>query len=171
MLTAIGRAAAADGAFGRRPSYSGRQWPRTVFLRRVFMGTFALAASFSLAGCAFLAPGIDTGATGSVTPAPVAASTSDPVPQGVTPEDWIAARRALAEALAARDAAPSVPWENSSTATRGTVTPLVRSGDGKCRAFLVSFVRADNEDWLQGEACRTASRGWRVDQARLLERS
>ncbi|MCB4771623.1 hypothetical protein LGR54_23715 [Ancylobacter sp. Lp-2] len=131
----------------------------------------ALLPSVALAGCGSLAPGLDGTVTGSIapTPAPITAS-SEPAPKGVTPDDWIAARRALAEALAARDAAPSVPWENSATATRGTVTPLASKDDGNCRAFLMSFVRADNEDWLQGEACRTTARGWRIGQARMLER-
>ncbi|MFD2139510.1 RT0821/Lpp0805 family surface protein [Ancylobacter oerskovii] len=133
----------------------------------------ALLPAAALAGCGVLAPGLDGTVTGSIAPAPapVATSAGEPVPSGVTPDDWIAARQALAEALAARDAAPSVPWENTATATRGTVTPLASKDDGKCRAFLVSFVRAENEDWLQGEACRTAARGWRIGQARMLERS
>ncbi|MBS7589885.1 hypothetical protein KHC24_21390 [Ancylobacter defluvii] len=165
MVTTIGRAAAADDVFGRRPPYSRRWISRPVLFRLL-----ALLPSAALAGCGALAPGLDGTITGSIAPTPAPVSTSEPVPSGVTPDDWIAARRALAEALAARDAAPSVPWENTATATRGTVTPIAGKDDSKCRSFLVSFVRADNEDWLQGEACRTASRGWRIGQARMLER-
>lgn len=156
----------AAGAAGRRSSYSRRPAWRTGFFRLLLV-----APSAALAGCGLLAPGLDGTVTGSIASIPVAVPARAPTPQGVTPEDWIAARRALAEALAARDAAPSVPWENAATATRGTVTPVAANGDGQCRTFLVSFVRAGAEDWLQGEACRTAASGWQVDQARLLARS
>ncbi|QFR34524.1 RT0821/Lpp0805 family surface protein [Ancylobacter sp. TS-1] len=129
-------------------------------------------AALLLAGCAGMAP-VDTMATGSVTTR-ASAYAREPVPKGIAVEDWAAARPALAEALGTKASAPSVPWENLSSATRGTVTPLgERSADGggKCREFLMSFVRDEREEWLQGEACRAAKGAWKVDQARLLERS
>ncbi|WP_371347320.1 RT0821/Lpp0805 family surface protein [Ancylobacter sp. IITR112] len=119
-------------------------------------------------GCS-TGPDLDTLATGSV---PASAYAREPVPKGIAPDDWAAARTALAEALHEKDAAPSVPWENLASATRGTVTPLGEIGDGgKCREFLMSFVRDSREDWLQGEACRSGKSGWKVDQARLLDRT
>ncbi|WP_131834001.1 RT0821/Lpp0805 family surface protein [Ancylobacter aquaticus] len=126
-----------------------------------------LAVALLAGGCS-TAPGIDTLATGSIghrTPTP------EPAPKGIAPDDWAAARTALAEALHDKDAAPSVPWENYASATRGTVTPLGETSDGgKCREFLMSFVHETREDWLQGEACRAGKNGWKVDQARLLDR-
>ncbi|MCS0494827.1 RT0821/Lpp0805 family surface protein [Ancylobacter sp. MQZ15Z-1] len=115
-------------------------------------------------------PALDPLATGSVTPIPMAYS--EPIPDGVAPDDWLSARQALAEALSEDQVAPSVPWENYASATRGTVTPigtrLATAGD--CRAFLMSFVRDTSENWLEGEACRTAKGSWKVDQARMLEK-
>ncbi len=128
-----------------------------------------VVVALALAGCSGTAS-LDPMATGSIPAAP-AAYASEPVPKGVAPEDWAAARKALAEALVEKDAAPSVPWENYVSATRGTVTPLsTAGGSGACREFLMSFVKQTGEEWLQGAACRTKT-GWKVDQARLLERS
>ncbi len=126
-----------------------------------------VGAALLLAGCA-AGPDLDALATGSVAPSAYA---REPVPKGIAPDDWAAARTALAEALHEKHAAPSVPWENYASATRGTVTPLGETGeDRKCREFLMSFVREKQEDWLQGEACRAGKSGWKVDQARLLDR-
>lgn len=113
-------------------------------------------------------------ATGSI-PSTALGYAGEPIPKSIAPADWAAARTALTEALGENTVAPSVPWENLSSATRGTVIPLgeTRSGKiGKCREFLMSFVHNTNEDWLQGEAC-PVSKGaqWKVEQARLLERS
>lgn len=114
------------------------------------------------------------GATGSISTPPMAYA-GEPVPNSITPSDWAAARTALTEALGEKTVSPSVPWENLSSATRGTVIPLgeTRSGKtGKCREFLMSFVHNANEEWLQGEACPLAKgEQWKVEQARLLERS
>jgi len=132
-----------------------------------------LGAGLLLGACSSL-PGIDMASTGSLAPRAVSYA-SEPVPKGIAPDDWAAARVALAEALGEKQTAPSVPWENYASSTRGTVTPL---GDvssearGKCREFLMSFVKDSGESWLQGEACRASLKaGWKVDQARLLERA
>lgn len=129
------------------------------------------SAALLLAGCAGMPPA-DTLTTGSVSPR-ASAYAREPVPKGIAAEDWVAARPALTEALGTKASAPSVPWENIASATRGTVTPLgerTADGGGKCREFLMSFVRDEREEWLQGEACRAGKSGWKVDQARLLER-
>ena len=132
-----------------------------------------LSAGLLLGACSST-PSLDLMTTGSLAPRAVS-YTSEPVPKGIAPDDWAAARLALTEALGEKQTAPSVPWENYVSSTRGTVTPL---GDvssearGKCREFLISFVRDADEAWLQGEACRASLKaGWRVDQARLLERT
>jgi surface antigen len=112
--------------------------------------------------------------TGSATVKP-ASLQSEPVPAGVASGDWAVARLALGEALRAKTGAPSVPWENLASATRGTVTPigeLAQRDGASCREFLMSFVRDTEESWLQGEACRNGRSGaWKVDQARLLQRT
>lgn len=112
--------------------------------------------------------------TGSVSARP-ASLRGEPVPEGVASGDWAIARLALGEALSAKTGAPSVPWENYASATRGTVTPigeLAQREGATCREFLMSFVRDSDESWLQGEACRTGrGNAWKVDQARLLQRT
>jgi len=132
-----------------------------------------------LAGCGVLTSIPDDIVTGSV-PAGAASVKpaslqSEPVPEGVASGDWAIARLALGEALGAGSGAPSVPWENLASATRGTVTPIgeAQQREGaSCREFLMSFVRESEENWLQGEACRKGRTGsWKVDQARLLQRT
>ncbi|WP_250152287.1 RT0821/Lpp0805 family surface protein [Ancylobacter radicis] len=147
-------------------------YTRAAALRTARCTLTFVAVGAVLGGCSGTAA-LDPMATGSISAHPVAYA-SEPVPKGVAPEDWVAARKALAEALVDKEAAPSVPWENYPGATRGTVTPLGPTADaggsGQCREFLMSFVKQSGEEWLQGEACRTKA-GWKVDQARLLERS
>ncbi|QJP15178.1 hypothetical protein G3545_16890 [Starkeya sp. ORNL1] len=126
------------------------------------------------AGCASFSAMPDDIVTGSATVKP-ASLQSEPVPEGVASGDWAVARLALGEALRTKTGAPSVPWENLASATRGTVTPigeLAQRDGASCREFLMSFVRDSEESWLQGEACRKGRSGaWKVDQARLLQRT
>lgn len=135
----------------------------------------ALGAGLLSGGCAGLPLPGDVAVTGSIAPRAVSAQVGEPAPGGVASEDWAFARLALNEALSQKSAAPSVPWENPVSATRGTATPVgepaPREG-ASCREFLVSFVRPSGEQWLQGEACRTSTTAaWKVDQARLLQRT
>lgn len=130
-----------------------------------------------LAACAG-APPPDTLTTNSISPRRMAAYENEPIPKGIAGDDWAAARIALSEALRADyRTSPSVPWDNYANATQGTVTPLGPTPNlqGTCRAFLMSFVNTSkggaSEEWVQGEACRTAKGWWKVDQARMLERS
>ncbi|MFT0859367.1 RT0821/Lpp0805 family surface protein [Ancylobacter sp. G4_0304] len=136
------------------------------------MALAALGLGLLAAGCSAVPP-LDVVTTGSISKPRAAAYESEPVPAGVAPDDWTAARVALAEAFREDSTAPSVPWENFATATRGTVTPLgpPQAKAGGCREFLMSFVRSAGEDWLQGEVCRTQRGWWQVKEARLLERS
>ena len=85
-----------------------------------------IGAALLVAGCS-TGPDLDTLATGSIAPSAYA---REPVPSGIAPDDWAAARTALAEALHEKDAAPSVPWENLASSTRGTVTPLGETREG-----------------------------------------
>lgn len=163
------RKPAAQGGADKARTGAGLPYKPAARFRTAPPALTLVAASLLAGGCS-TAPALDTLATGSVTPRAYA---REPVPKGIAPDDWAAARTALAEALHEKDAAPSVPWENYASATRGTVTPLggksVEGKSGTCREFLMSFVREAREDWLQGEACRSGKSGWKVDQARLLE--
>lgn len=149
----------------RGPSY------KRVAAFRTAACWMSLAGGLLAAGCS-TAPPPDTLTTGSISPRRAAAYEREPVPSGVAPDEWAAARVALAEALREDTRAPSVPWENYASASRGTVTPLGQvAARANCREFLMSFVRTAGEDWLQGEACRNDRGWWKVDEARLLARS
>jgi surface antigen len=148
-------------------------------LRRVPALGVALTLAFVSGGCSFSYQ-LDSmfsrqrgepETTGSIRPA-----TPRPQVAGAAPADGdiAAARTAVSEALgrSARDA--SVPWEDSSTGARGTVTPLsaAYSQDGTtCRDFLASYVRNGSESWLQGEACRGLQGRWEVRRMRPWRRT
>lgn len=94
------------------------------------------------------------------------ALTTSSVPVG---SDLALARLAIADALGRGGSSRSVPWENPATGARGTVTAL-SAGEAKddgrvCRDFLASHVRAGQETWLSGEACRKAKADrWEVER-------
>jgi surface antigen len=101
------------------------------------------------------------------------AETTGSIPQPKTelpPEaDLVLARKAASELLMRGGKDVSVPWENSRSGARGTVTSLgadYRSDGQICRDFLASYVSATKESWMQGEACRkagdTASAKWEI---------
>ena len=105
-------------------------------------------------------------------------STTLPRPQTVAAmphdADLAAARAAVSEALAKSGRDASVPWEDSATGARGTVTPLssAYTQDGStCRDFLASYVRNGSESWLQGEACRGFQGRWEVRHMRPWQRT
>lgn len=192
-----------DPRGGTAPACVTPPYKRVALLRTARSVLIFVAAGLAVAGCSTLPDALDMSATGSlggdavaaramappsppVSPRPAVAIaagkpvvqavayTAEPVPKGIAPDDWAAARQALAEALREKNASPSVPWENYANAARGTAIPLGVSRQtqtGTCRDFRISFVRASDEKWLQGEACRSSHGSWQVAQARLLARS
>lgn len=166
------RRRATTGRTGDAATHRDTSYKRAAAFRTAASAMSLPTIALLLAGCSAMPP-VDTMATGSV-PVRASAYAREPIPKGIAAEDWTAARGALTEALGTKVSAPSVPWENLASATRGTVTPLAErsaDGGGKCREFLMSFVRDEREEWLQGEACKAAKGAWKVDQARMLERS
>ena len=88
--------------------------------------------------------------------------------------DLFYTRAAASEVLARGHKDASAPWENPSTGARGTVTPIGATNiqDGvTCREFLASYIRADAQAWLQGEACRAAPGRWEVKSLKPLTRT
>lgn len=79
--------------------------------------------------------------------------------------DLAFARAAAVSALNKDGSSASVPWQNPRTGARGTVTTLetAYTVDGfPCRDFLASYVREEQETWIQGEACRVHKGKWEV---------
>jgi surface antigen len=164
----------------RQSGYTG--W-RRARLRRVDTrraGALACIIFFALTsgGCSFsykLAGlfGDKEDETAGVTPSALARA--EPAgPRAALPDeaDLHIAKAAAAEALARGGKDVSVPWENPRSGARGTVTPiaLASTRDGVvCRDFLASFVRGNDEAWLQGEGCRIQKGRWEVRAMKPLK--
>ena len=92
----------------------------------------------------------------------------------MTNTDWTAARAALREALARKEDGASIPWQNPTTTSRGTVSPVSAAfvQDGfNCRNFMVSHFKSERENWYEGTACRTHRGQWDVQSTRPLQKS
>jgi hypothetical protein len=94
---------------------------------------------------------------------------SDPGSERIAPGGFsstdVEAASAVTAALLEHDEQMSGPWQNPLTGARGTITPVAaayRDGMYECRGFLASYVRADGETWLRGEACRGTTGRWVV---------
>jgi surface antigen len=110
-----------------------------------------------------------TDVTGSLSQGAFAAAT----PADLLDADLVYTKAAAVELLARGGKDASVPWSNPSTGARGTVTPIATTytQDGlTCRDFLASYLRANAETWLHGEACRTAGR-WDVKTLKPFKRT
>jgi hypothetical protein len=86
--------------------------------------------------------------------------------------DLAYARATAAEVLARGGKDLSIPWENPHTGVGGNITPLAASygeAGSTCRDFLASYVRGQQQSWLQGEACRTAHGEWEVRSLKPLK--
>jgi len=108
--------------------------------------------------------------TGSLAQGSYAAASMADLQEG----DLVYARAAASEVLARGGKDASAPWENPATGARGTVTPIASAYDQDgmtCRDFLASYIRADAQAWLQGEACRAAAGRWEVKSLKPLQRS
>lgn len=80
--------------------------------------------------------------------------------------DLVHAHIALDEAFSKRGVSTqSTSWENPATGARGTITPIStpyqQEGD-LCRDFLASYVHGEEENWLEGAACRGVGGRWTV---------
>jgi len=92
----------------------------------------------------------------------------------MTKADWTMAQAALREALGRKEDGASVEWQNPTTLSRGTVSPITAAfvQDGfHCRNFLVSQRRSDQESWYEGTACRTHRGQWDVQKTRPVQKS
>ena len=164
----------------RLPSYSGtpgvRLWRAIAHLQFVAL---AVSFGFSAGGCA-LSYRLDSmlgkdrdrksDITGTIPQGPFAASSISELMEG----DLVYARAAAAEVLTRGGKDASAPWENPATGARGTVTPIATAytQDGvTCRDFLASYVRAEAQAWLQGEACRMTAGRWEIRSLKPLQRS
>jgi surface antigen len=99
--------------------------------------------------------------TASITPPPGAKQVAQLPPDA----DLAYARAAASAVLSQGEKDTSIPWENPTTGTRGTVTPIASAytQDGQtCRNFLASFVSGSSQAWVQGEACKQQQGVWEV---------
>ncbi|ABS67721.1 conserved hypothetical protein; putative signal peptide [Xanthobacter versatilis] len=107
--------------------------------------------------------------TGSIRATPASLPVPDGLaPTGIAPSDWVQAKIALDQALAARNKDVSIPWDNPETGSRGTATPVGAARAGGCRDFMISLVDGKTADrWIQGEVCKARS-GTVLSQVRVL---
>lgn len=93
----------------------------------------------------------------------------------VDPSDWEAVRETIARA-AGDGPEKSLNWRNPKTGTTGTVTVLntiTATNDPNCRNFQTTLNDTRGIRHYRGEACRTASKDWRLfgvlaDDSKLL---
>jgi len=155
-----------------RGLYSGWALPRLWW-------KVAIAAAFAvpLGGCSlsgqldsfFPSSGDKSERTGTVT-----SSSAKEEAQLPPPADLAYARAAANAVLSRGEKDSSMPWENPSTGTRGTVTPIASAytQDGQtCRDFLASFVSGSSQSWVQGEACKQQQGSWQVRSFKPWKRS
>lgn len=154
------------------PLYRGLVRARTALRRAVPCSALALLLATGLCGCGTLGFGGDELVTGSVRAQKVLQPEppEGAAPRGVAQADWTEAKLALKTAFAARDADPSIPWENAATKARGTATLFGRTRDGGCRDFMISIVDKSGDKWVQGEACRSQE-GIALNQVRVLSKA
>ena len=143
--------------------YSGCERPR---LWRGLAAAGAVTVALGCGGCSLSGQldsffGSEKDQTSSITPPPGSRDVTQ-----LPPDADLAYARAAATAVLSRgEKDTSMPWENPSTGTRGTVTPVAAAytQDGQtCRNFLASFVSNKSQAWMQGEACRQQQGDWEV---------
>ncbi len=148
-------------------------------IRRIAGAVLAVAIGAGCGGCSFELgnmwakkddPAASGDVTGSITPASANADTN------LTDSDLAMTRNAASDVMTRGGKDVSQPWENPQTGARGSVTPLAsayQAPDGRtCRDFLASYVRAGNEGWLQGEACKGSQGGsWEIRNMKPWRRS
>ncbi len=171
-----------NGACKTDPSYHGTARARSARVSLIA----ACALAFAAGGCstsiplASLLPSLQETKPALAEPDPADITGSIPTrptgldPVAMTNADWLIAKAALRDALARKEDGASVPWENPTTRSRGTVTPVsapfVQDGFN-CRNFLVSHLRDGRESWHEGLACRTHRGEWDIRTSRPLQKS
>ena len=126
---------------------------------------------------------LDSGTTGSITPAavppPLPASTATaaagaqampppvaaPVVDALADSDWQAIRAAAASGMTSAATGATLDWSNLDTGNSGTLAPLAemkRSGALSCRAFALTVSDVRGIRRYHGDACRSASDAWQL---------
>jgi surface antigen len=153
---------------------------RTHSFHLLGAGLLALAAS----GCSSSLPSL-LGDNDKPQPARAEKVKSEPAVSGslslsynskstMSPLDWNIAKSALRESLGRAEAGASQPWENPTSGSRGTVTPVAaiyEKNGFPCRNFIVSHVHDSKESWYEGTACRVHRGQWDVTTTRPLQKS
>jgi len=137
-----------------------------------------LCAGFAGSGCAYQldslsgkdgADALQTGSVGRRGDADTTGASTQP-----SDGDLAGARAAAAAVIGDAAEAASIPWQNPQTGAAGNITPLPTTyteGGRRCRDFLVSYMRAESQLWLEGAACRAGQRKWEVKSLRALKPS
>jgi surface antigen len=84
-------------------------------------------------------------------------------------EDSRRATAAMGTALDPQGSGASVNWDNPQSGARGSFTPVGQAYplDGKiCRAFLADVTTKDQQERLQGAACREKTAEWTLQDVK-----
>lgn len=103
--------------------------------------------------------------TGSISP-----SATTPGDAGMA-SDEATIRNAASSADLQGLANQAVPWANSATGSRGTITALAETGDatrGRCRQFDVSRESYDGVTMYKGAICMTPAGAWQTQDFKAL---
>ena len=123
-------------------------------------------------GCAYnLGNDVPAEHTSALRAKKLAVKPADPMPSEA---DLAYAKAAVNEVLTRGGKTASQPWENPRSGARGSVTPTTEAqlqGGLMCRGFIASYVRADQESWLQGEACQLRQGKWDVRSMKPWKRA
>jgi len=84
--------------------------------------------------------------------------------------DQTTIRNAVSSADIEELAGQAVPWANSGTGSRGSITELVELEDNgqTCRRFKASRESFDGVAMFQGEVCLAGAGAWRVQDFKAL---
>ena len=162
--------ACGDRELRRRFQYNGTGAPRLCRALRRLAAVAAAFAAFAAAGCSLpldsMFPQSDSAVEQTGSTARMVQQTADTALAGTPSEvDLAYARAVAADAVARGGRDISIPWENPNTGAGGNITPIAANrsdGPFTCRDFLASYVRGQQQSWLQGEACRTERGRWEV---------
>lgn len=100
----------------------------------------------------------------------ISSGTSDTTDAGMA-SDEATIRNAASSADLQELANQAVPWANSATGSRGTITALAETGDaakGRCRRFDVSRESYDGVTIYKGSICMTPAGAWQMQDLKAL---
>jgi surface antigen len=141
------------------------------------VGVFAALLTAGLAGgCSIAVPMDQPSALWRGNPEDVTGSVKErraTLSPALDAEDWRRASAAMATALDPQGAGGAVNWDNPQSGAKGSFTPIgpAYPKDARiCRAFLADVDSKDEQEKLQGAACREKSAEWTLTEVKPFKK-